>query len=184
MRQVAAGHDGRSGATIAAVILLHPALSASAQDPARGAGYDIVLLAHVLSVLVGFGAVAAAGGYALALAHSGPESESIRRYYRPGVNWAGRVLFLVPIFGIVLILMSHGQYGYSDQWVGTGLVLWAVVATIGELALWPAERRLQMAVADTGSVTDLRSPCLRVAGMAAAVLVLLIVATVVMVAKP
>jgi hypothetical protein len=184
MRQVAAGHDGRSGATIAAVILLHPVLSASTQDLARGAGYDIVLLAHVLSVVVGFGAVAAAGGYALALARSGPESESIRRYYQPGINWAGRVLFLVPIFGIVLLYMSHGQYGYSDQWVGTGLVLWAAVATIGELALWPAERRLQMALADSGSITDLRSPCLRVAGMAAAVLVLLIVATVVMVAKP
>jgi hypothetical protein len=41
-----------------------------------------------------------------------------------------------------------------------------------------------MALADSGSITDLRSPCLRVAGMAAAVLVLLIVATVVMVAKP
>jgi hypothetical protein len=184
MRQVAAGHDGRSGATIAAVILLHPVLSATVQDLAHNAGYDAVLLAHVLSVLVGFGAVAAAGGYALALARSGPASESIRRYYQPGVNWAGRVLFLVPIFGIVLVLMSHGQYGYSDHWVGTGLILWAVVATIGELALWPAERRLQVTVGDSGPVTDLRAQCLRVAGMSAAVLVLLIVATVVMVAKP
>jgi hypothetical protein len=184
MRQVTAGHDGRSGATIAAVILLHPVLPTATQDLARNAGYDTVLLAHVLSVLVGFGAVAAAGGYALALARSGPESEPIRRYYQPGINWAGRVLFLVPIFGIVLILMSHGQYGYSDQWVGTGLVLWAVVATIGELALWPAERRLQVSVGDPGPVTDLRSQCLRVAGMSAAVLVLLIVATVLMVAKP
>jgi hypothetical protein len=184
MRQVAAGHDGRSGATIAAVIHLHPVLSAAAPDLARGAGYDIVLLAHVLSVLVGFGAVAAAGGYALALARSGPESEPIRRYYRPGVNWAGRILFLVPILGMVLILMSHGQYGYSDQWVGTGLVLWAVVATIGELALWPAERRLQVAVGDPAPVIDLRAQSLRVAGMSAAVLILLIVATVVMVAKP
>ena len=124
MRQVAAGHDGRSGATIAAVILLHPVLSASTQDLARGAGYDIVLLAHVLSVVVGFGAVAAAGGYALALARSGPESESIRRYYQPGINWAGRVLFLVPIFGIVLLHMSHGQYGVLGPVGGhrTGLV--------------------------------------------------------------
>jgi hypothetical protein len=184
MRQVAAGHDGRSGATIAAVILLHPVLSTTTQDLARNGGYDAVLLAHVLSVLVGFGAVAAAGGYALALGRSGPESEPIRRYYQPGINWAGRVLFLVPIFGIVLIVMSHGQYGYSDRWVGTGLVLWAVVAMIGEMALWPAERRLQVAVRDSGPVTDLRSQCLRVAGMSAVVLVLLIVATVVMVAKP
>jgi hypothetical protein len=183
MRQRAARWGYRPDATIAAVILLRP-VPPAATDLARTAGYDIVLLAHVLSVLVGFGAVATAGGYALALGRSGGGSESIRRYYRPGVNWAGRVLFLVPILGIVLIAMSHGQWSFSDQWIGIGLTLWVVVAMIGELALWPAERRLQVAVRDPTSVADLRSQCLRVAGMSAGVLVILIVASVVMVAKP
>ena len=160
------------------------ASAASADTLARGAGYDVVLLAHVLSALVGLGAVAAAGGYALALMRSGPGSEAVRRYYRPGVNWAGRILFLVPVFGVALILMSHGGWSLSDGWIGTGLVLWAGVAVAGEMVLWPAERRLQLAVGGSAPPTELRSPCLRVATTAGFMAVVLLVATVVMVAKP
>ena len=81
---------------------------------ARDAAYDMVLLAHVLSALVGLGAVVVAGAYALALGRSGPGSEAVRRYYRPGVNWAGRVLFLVPVFGVALVAMSQGDWSFSD----------------------------------------------------------------------
>jgi hypothetical protein len=151
---------------------------------ARNAAYDLVLLAHVLSALVGFGAVVVAGSYALALIRSGPTSEALRRYYRPGVNWAGRILFLVPVLGVALIVMSKGDWSFSDGWVSTGLMLWAFAAVVAEMALWPAERRLQAAVADPSSVTDLRSQCLRVVIAATALFVVLIVTTVVMVAKP
>jgi hypothetical protein len=150
----------------------------------RSAGYDIVLLAHVLSALIGLGAVVVAGGYAVALLRSGPDSEAVRRYYRPGVNWAGRILFLVPVLGVVLIAMSHGTWSFSDGWVSTGLLLWAVVAVTGELALWPAERRLQAAVADPPAPPDLQNRCRQVVAAAAVMFVVLIVATVVMVGKP
>ena len=116
-----------------------------------------MLLAHVLTALVGLGAIVVSAGCALALARSGADSESLRRYYRPGVNWAGRVLFLVPVFGVALIAMSHGEWSFSDPWVGIGLVVWAVVAMVAELVLWPAERRLQVDGADQPSARgDLR----------------------------
>jgi uncharacterized membrane protein len=156
----------------------------TATSLARGAPYDLVLLAHVLAALVGLGAVTVAGGYALALLRSGPGSDAVQRYYRPGINWAGRILFLVPVFGVVLIAMSHGEWSFWDGWVTIGLMLWVVAATIGELVLWPAERRLQVAVVDSTAAVDLRRACLQVMTMAAVVLVVLVVATVVMVAKP
>ena len=162
--------------------ILHP-LPAAAMF-ARSAGYDIVLLAHILSALVGFGTVVVAGGYALALRRSGPGSEAVRRYYRPGVNWAGRILFLVPVFGVVLIEMSDGAWSFSDGWISIGLLLWAVAAVSGELVLWPAERRLQVAVGDPGSAPDLRNECLRVMATSVLLFAVLITATVVMVAKP
>jgi hypothetical protein len=161
---------------------LDPLLAAT--QPARDAAYDLVLLAHVLSALVGFGAVAVAGLYALALMRSGASTDAMMRYYRPGVNWAGRILVLVPVFGVALIAMSHGQWSYSDGWVSTGLVLWAVAAVVAEMALWPAERRLQVAVGDTSSAIALRPLCLRVVVLAAVLFVVLVVAMVVMVAKP
>jgi hypothetical protein len=151
---------------------------------AHSAAYDLVLLAHVLTALVGLGAIMVSAGCALALSRSGPDSEPLRRYYRPGVNWAGRVVFLVPVSGVALIAMSHGEWAFSDPWVGIGLVLWAAVATVAELVLWPAERRLQAAVDRPSAGIDLRSACLRLAAVAAVLAVALVAATVVMVAKP
>jgi hypothetical protein len=159
-------------------------------EHARDAAYDIVLLAHVLSALVGLGAVAVAGAYALALRRSGAGSEGVRRYYRPGVNWAGRVLFLVPVFGVTLVAMSQGDWSYSDRWIMVGLVLWVLIVLAAEMALWPEERQLQAAVADPESVADpasleaLRARCLRVAVLAVGLSAGLVAATVVMVGKP
>jgi uncharacterized membrane protein len=112
----------------------------------RDAAYDVILLAHVLSAAVGLGALAIAGANAWALRRSGPDPEPIRRYYRPGVNWAGRVLFLVPVLGLVLMAMSHGDWSFSEGWIMVGLTLWVLVAVSAEMYLWPAERRLQAAV--------------------------------------
>lgn len=120
----------------------------------HSAAYDLVLLAHVLSALVGLVAVTATGGFALALRaalrHGGPLPEALIRYYRPGVNRVGRVLFAVPVFGVALVAMSGGQWRWSDVWVSGGMAAWAAVAMVGEGALWPGERRLQLVVARAG----------------------------------
>ena len=179
-----------------------PVLSATTH--ARDAAYDIVLLGHVLAAVVGLGAVVISGGYAWALLRSGPGPESIRRYYRPGVNWGGRVLFLIPVLGVVLMAMSHGDWSFSDGWITIGLALWASVAVVAEMALWPAERRLQEGVVALGdrvtpvatpgaaeavgagepTAADLRSTCLRVVGLSAVLAMVLVAAAVIMVAKP
>lgn len=167
---------------------------ASTTGLAHSAAYDLVLLAHVLTALIGLGAIVVAAGCALALSRPGPASEPLRRYYRPGINWAGRVLFLVPVFGVALIAMSHGEWSFSDPWVGIGLVLWVLVAAVAELVLWPGERRLQEAVLQEAVLqepggapsagTDPRSLCLRLVSVAAVLALVLVGATVVMVAKP
>ncbi len=160
-----------------------PATASLAGD-ARSAAYDIVLFGHVLSALVGYGALVVAGAYALALGRPGPASEPVRRYYRPGVNWAGRILVLVPVLGAILVAMSQGDWSYSDGWITIGLLLWAVSAAAAEMALWPTERRLQAALAADSPPDDLRRLCLRTAATAGGLFVVLVVATVVMVTKP
>lgn len=151
----------------------------------RGAAYDLVLLAHVLAAVAAFGTVIVAGLYANVLLRRTSVSDAVTRYYRPGVNWAGRVLFAVPLLGVALIAMSRGGWSYSDRWVMGGLALWAVVAVVGEVVLWPAERRLQGLVTSGHFDRSLhRALCLKAVGSAAGMCVLLIVTTVVMVAKP
>lgn len=165
----------------------------------NSAAYDLVLLAHVLSALIGMVAVVAAGGFALtlrrALQRGGPLPETVVRYYRPGTNWVGRVLFAVPAFGIALVAMSGGQWKWSDTWVTMGMGVWLVVAGLAEAVLWPGERRLQEVVttgtavvgADgtSGSSVDRsEAPCLVVAGVAAACAAAFVAVAVLMVAKP
>jgi Predicted integral membrane protein (DUF2269) len=151
----------------------------------RGAAYDVVLLGHVLAAIVGFGAVTVAGVYALLLRRPGPPSDSVVRYYRPGVNWAARITFLVPILGVVLVGMSHGSWSYNDHWVVGGLALWAVAALAGEMVVWPAERGLQRLVTEGSADTARRQSLVwQVAASSAALLVVFVVALVIMVAKP
>jgi hypothetical protein len=167
----------------------------------NSAGYDLVLLAHVLAAVAALVAVAVAGGFAMALRNAlrrgGPVPEVLVRYYRPGVNWAGRVLFAVPVLGAVLIAMSGGEWSWSDTWVSLGTAAWAAVAVVAEAVLWPHERRLQQAVASAGggdgvdpdggrseSGAAVEARCLRAGLVASGCAVTLVAVAVLMAAKP
>jgi len=174
-------------------------------------GYDLVLLAHVLVAVVALVAVLVSGGFAFALrqalAAGGTVPEPVVRYYRPGVNWAGRILFLVPVFGVALLAMSGGAWSFADTWVSMGTAGWAVVAIAAEAVLWPTERRLQRVVAartgavhgpsgeapadgvtatsrEHGGVGDPSSLCLQAGLLATGLGALLVAVAVLMAAKP
>ena len=109
-------------------------------DGPVGAGFDIVLLLHIACVLLGLAAVTASGISARTLRRGlpGPPGTGVRRYFAPGVNWAGRTLYGIPIFGFVLLAASNGSYHLEDAWVLEGLAIFVVVAFVAEGLLWPA----------------------------------------------
>ena len=181
----------------------------------QGPAFDIVLLLHVGCVVAGLATVVTSAATAarlrrlLRVGRSIPEA--VARYFRPGVNWGGRLLYGIPIFGFALLAMSHGAYVLSDGWVVSGLAVFVVVAVLAEGVLWPAERRIQASVSSgsapasagsaastsdsapgdgseaepdvRGAPTVLRDAELIVRSAAVA-LVLLLVGTVLMVAQP
>jgi uncharacterized membrane protein len=157
-----------------------------------GAAYDVVLLLHVACVVVGVVTIATAAATARRLDRlarsAAPLPEPVRRYFRPGVNWAGRTIYGIPVFGFVLLGMSHGAYAVTDGWVLSGLVLFVVVALLAEGVLWPAERRLQQIVSAAGTPAALSrsvtADAARMERAASGALVLLIGATVLMIAQP
>jgi hypothetical protein len=152
---------------------------------AANAGFDLLIVAHVASALVGFGAVAASGLQAARLSRArGDPGGGLRRYFAPGVNWAGRVLYLVPAFGFALLADSGGRMDAGDPWVVAGLVLWGLCLVAAETLIWPAERRIQSAVAAGEGGTALRRDCLVVGAGAGALVAAFVAATVLMVAKP
>jgi uncharacterized membrane protein len=160
-----------------------------------GAAFDIVLLLHVACAVVGLvttvAATTTAGRLQRLLAASAPLPEPLRRYFRPGVNWAGRTMYGIPAFGFALLAMSQGAYALGDGWVLAGLALFVVVALLAEGVMWPAERRLQVAFSAVGTEAgpfpdgdavgrDARA----MARAAGAALVLLVAGMVIMVAQP
>jgi hypothetical protein len=172
-------------------------MSAMHHQPA-GAAFDIVLLLHVGCVVVGIVTTATAAATASRLRRlleaSLPLPEPLRRYFRPGTNWAGRTIYGIPVFGLALIAMSQGAYALGQGWVLGGLAIFAILAYLGEGVLWPAEQRLQAALAEKshggdeaggGDPGEIVARHATVVSRAAAVaLVLLVAGTVLMIAQP
>ncbi len=125
-----------------------------------GPAFDIVLLLHIGCVLIAIVTVVISAAQAGRLrglgladpsrdpdlwAESPPPAELLR-YYRPGPNYAGRVIWGVPVFGFILLGLSHDYYRFGEAWILIGLAIFIVVALLGEVFLWPTERRLQRLV--------------------------------------
>ncbi len=160
-----------------------------------GAAFDIVLVLHVACVVVGLVTTATAAATARRLRRragsAAPLPEALRRYFRPGVNWAGRTIYGIPVFGFALLGLSQGAYSLGDGWVLIGLAIFVAVAALAEGVMWPAERRLQTVVTAAGTGSDPAPEAPPVPADAATLersatlaLVLLLAAIVVMIAQP
>ncbi len=168
------------------VLLLSSAGPSAAVSAPTGAAFDTVLLLHIICVVVAFASLLVTGTQAWR-ARGGPESpgsESVSRYLKPGVNWPGRSLYGVLVLGFALVLMSRGSYDLEDGFVQVGLVLWIVCAGLGELVVWPAERRLQRIVSGGWERQESLELGARVAVSAWVTCALVVAASVLMVQKP
>lgn len=162
---------------------------AATRMPPDGPAFDLVLLAHVACAVVGLAALVAAALSARRLGRLGADDEvpdSLRRYYSPGPNLAGRALFGVPVFGFALLALSGHAFSLHQAWVLAGLGLWAGAAGVAEMAVWPAERRLRQTVAGAPAADGAarRRRCATVVGGAAAAGALVVCAGVLMVLQP
>lgn len=153
-----------------------------------GPAFTVVLICHVASVLLSLvAAVAGIVAGAVALTARGELAPWVRSYFSPGVNWGGRVLYLVPVFGAMLLAMSGGAYHLGDAWVEAGIGLWAAATILAEGVVWPAERRVQRSLVDwtgQGVPASARGACRAMCISAAGVVALVVAAMVVMMAKP
>lgn len=158
-----------------------------------GPAYDLLVVLHVLSAVVGFGAVGVTGTYA-ARARSTREPRRdarLGRYFTPGTNWAERVLLLTPVLGAI-VLVSGDRGAASQPWPWIGLGCWAAAAGIATAWSWPAERKVQSFFATErgpddpgpGELDRFREACRRVEWGSAAISVLFVAAVVVMIAQP
>jgi uncharacterized membrane protein len=108
-------------------------------------GYEIVLVLHLLSVIIGLGAVFLNALYgAQAKARRGPEGLAIVQANFKVTEIAQYFIYAIPIFGIALVFMSDDVIDFSDTWIWLSLVLYIVALGLSHGVLMPAVRRMQV----------------------------------------
>ena len=156
-------------------------------------GYDLLLVAHVAAGVVGFGAIGASGIEARAGRRSPDPAHDLglRRFFRPGPDWAGRVIFLVPVLGLALLFGGVPQdEALAYPWAGLGI--WVAATGVATGACWPAERRAQRALAELadGRVAEpevlerFRSACASMERAVGVISLLFLAAVAIMIAQP
>jgi hypothetical protein len=174
----------------------HPGLEIDLQNSCSvsGPAYDLLLVAHVLVALVGFGAIAVAG---LAASSSrrceDPANDaSARRFFSPGRDWPARMILLVPVLGLGL-LFGGDRSAASAAWPWIGLCIWLVAAGIASGICWPAEQAAQEALREVvvsneqdraPLVAEFRASCRRMEAATGAISVCFVAAVVVMIVQP
>jgi uncharacterized membrane protein len=105
--------------------------------------YKVLLVLHILSAIVGLGAVMLNGLYA---------AQSARRPGTPGravseANYAVSsiamyVVYSIPVFGLLLILFSDGAWKLSQTWVWLALLLYVIGVGLSHAVLFPGQKEI------------------------------------------
>lgn len=104
--------------------------------------YGFVLLLHILSAIVGFGGVLFNGLYASqAQQRPGREGVAINQANYAVSKVAEIFIYLVFVFGIILVLLADEPVGFGDLWVSLSMLLFIVAIGLSHGVLYPSVRK-------------------------------------------
>jgi uncharacterized membrane protein len=105
--------------------------------------YGVVLLLHILSAIIGFGGVMLNGLYGQqAQQRPGREGVAISQANFAVSKVAEIFIYLVLVFGVILVLLAEEPVGWGDLWIWLSIVLFIVSLGISHGVLWPAARKM------------------------------------------
>ena len=154
----------------------------------EGPAYTLLIAAHVLAALVGFGTILLTAVYAT-MARRAPSEQTVQNYFRPGTNWPARSLYAVPVLGLMLVKATNGTYDLAQGWIVASLAISCLVIALAQLVVWPGERTIGAALIGSGGASGMTSAELklassRVASAAVVIEIGFVVTVVLMVLKP
>lgn len=119
--------------------------------------YNVVLLLHILTVVVAFGSFMANAAYVrLARERGGAEGVAIAEASAAVTKKVAQgTFYAVPVFGILLVVVSDGSIGFEEPWISLSFVLYLAAAVLLAAVVIPAQRRSNQLAAE--SVAE-RSP--------------------------
>ena len=160
-----------SGVVVAVIRAGHPTV------------YDVLVAIHVVTAVLGFGAVAVSGAYGALGRHADPApetAEDVQRYFASPARLEYLVL-VAPVFGLAAMSVRPGGSEFGDLWAICGMAIWVVAGGLLTAVVQPAERQIRAAGQHIGSVA---SAARRLAWASAASDVLFVVALFLMVTQP
>ncbi|HYV60188.1 MAG TPA: DUF2269 family protein [Acidimicrobiia bacterium] len=105
--------------------------------------YKFVLVLHILSAIVGFGAVLLNGIYGQqARARRGPEGLAITQANFLVSRIAQYFIYAVFVFGVLLVVLSDKAWSFSDNWITAAIVLYVLGIGLSHGLLMPSVRRI------------------------------------------
>src|SRR6266481_3555248 len=89
--------------------------------------YKGLVVCHILVAIVGLGAVMLNGLYAAqSQKRPGPDGRAIAEANYAVSKIAEYVIYLIPVFGILLVLASDKSWKFSQTWVWLSLLLYVI----------------------------------------------------------
>lgn len=143
--------------------------------------YDVILLAHIVCAIGGFGANGLAGLYAGQLDPS--PSEGAIKYFSNSKFYAEKLIYLIPVFGLTMIAVSRGVSELTEPWVIFGIIAWVVAIGVAHSLVWPNERRIS-GVIDSQDGSSLKKLGKKVSVGAMILDVIFVVTFIVMLTQP
>jgi hypothetical protein len=105
--------------------------------------FKFLLVLHILSAIVGIGGVILNGLYAAqAQRRQGPAGRAVSEANYAVSVVAEKVIYLIPVFGILLVLVSNHGDSFSDTFVWLSLVLFVIAIGISHSMLIPGHRKI------------------------------------------
>jgi hypothetical protein len=105
--------------------------------------FKVLLVLHVLSAIVGLGGVLLNGIYAAEVQkRPGAPGRAVSEANYAVSNIAEKMIYLIPVFGILLVIASDGVIEFSMTFVWLSLVLFIVAIGISHSILIPGHKRI------------------------------------------
>lgn len=106
--------------------------------------YKFVLVLHLMTAIVGFGSVFLFGVFgSKAQARGGREGVAVAEVtVEVGKHWSEWFIYAVPIFGILLVLVSDDVYKFSQAWISLSFLLYLVGIGLSHAVHFPNLHRM------------------------------------------
>jgi hypothetical protein len=119
-----------------------------------GALYKLTLVLHILVIVLGWGGVALLGAFGMqAKQRRGVEGKAIAEAaVHVGEKVAQPFIYLIPVFGVLLVVFSDDVWSFGETWIWLSLVLWVAAVGLSHAVHQPNLRQMNVLMAELAAL--------------------------------